>query len=156
MDGGAWWAAVQGDAKSQTHLKRLSAIRLPVQKALTAKPWVDICWPWGTGWTLALGPGSEGGCFYVPVGLLSWEVPGLGHSHSLPPPTGPARRDLRHRAQRAEGELWSSDGEERVGDTEAVVLSRPPYVCARETLALLGLRDWQESPGPQAFLDPLE
>ena len=36
-----------------------------------------------------------------------------------------------------------------------VVLSHPPYVCTRETLALLGLRGWQESPGPQASLGPL-
>ena len=63
-----------------------------------------------------MGQGSEGGHFYVPVGLLSWEVPGLSHSHSLPPPTGPARRNLCHRAQRAEGELWLSDGEEQVGE----------------------------------------
>lgn len=28
-------------------------------------------------------------------------------------------------------------------------------VCARETLALLGLRDWQESLGPLAYPDHL-
>lgn len=85
----------------------------------------------GTGWSLALGQGSEGGHFHIPVGLLSWEAPGLSHSHSLPPapPTGPARRDLCHRAQRAEGELRPSDGEELVGGAEAVVRSHPPCLC---------------------------
>uniref|UniRef100_A0A452FV55 Collagen alpha-1(XVI) chain n=1 Tax=Capra hircus TaxID=9925 RepID=A0A452FV55_CAPHI len=65
---------------------------------------------------------ARGGHFHIPVGLLSWEAPGLSHSHSLPPapPTGPARRDLCHRAQRAEGELRPSDGEELVGGAEAV------------------------------------
>lgn len=47
-------------------------------------------------------------------------------------------------------------GRSGCGGTEAVVLSHLPYVCARETLALLGLRGWQESLGPQASLDPLE
>lgn len=46
----------------------------------------------GTGWSLALRQDSEGGHFHIPVGLLSWEAPGLSHSHSLPPPTPPAHR----------------------------------------------------------------
>ena len=41
------------------------------------------------------------------------------------------------------------------GGAEAVALSYPPYVCARETLALLDLRGWRESLGPQASLGPL-
>lgn len=43
-----------------------------------------------------------------------------------------------------------------MGDgAEAVALSYPPSFCARETLALLGLRGWRESLGPLASLGPL-
>lgn len=41
------------------------------------------------------------------------------------------------------------------GGAEATARSHLPYVRARETLALLGLRGWQESLGALASLGPL-
>lgn len=78
-----------------------------------------------------------------------------GFSSTFPDPTGPARGDLRHGAQRAEGESCVSVGRRVGGGAGAAALSHPPCVYVRETLALLGLRDWLESPGPPASLGPL-
>ena len=110
----------------------------------------------GTGWSLALGQGSEGGHFHIPVGLLSWEAPGLSHSHSLPPPRPQGRPGeicvIGPKGQKVScgpltGRSWWGAQRQWFAHTH--------LVCARETLALLGLRGWQESLGPQASLGPL-
>lgn len=109
----------------------------------------------GTGWSLALEQGSEGGAFPIPVGLLPWEAPGLSpfsQPAPRPPPTGPARRSCVHRAQGQKVSCGPLTGG-GVG-AQRQWFAHTHLVCARETLALLGLRGWQESLGPQASWAP--
>lgn len=103
------------------------------------------------GWSLALGRGTEGG----QVAATPGRCQASDFSSAFPDPTGPARGDLCHGAQRAEGELWVSVGWRVGGGAKATARSHLPYVRARETLALLGLRGWQESLGALASLGPL-